>query len=182
MELNKGIKKRWSPRVFSEKTISSEMMELMFEAARWAPSARNEQPWQYYYAQRTTKEFDDLSSFLTGNNPDWAQFAQVLIVSVVKKNYDYKNRLNRNALHDLGAANVSLAIQAAEMGLQVHQMAGFDKEKTINYLSLNDELYEPVTIIAAGFPGNEEQLPRNLQIKEVQSRVRKEQNEFVFKL
>jgi len=96
MKLNKAIKDRWSPRAFSEKPVSDEMIRLLFEAARWAPSARNEQPWQYFYAHRDQEErFSELVNLLSGNNPEWAQKAQVLIISVVKKFYDYKKRLNR---------------------------------------------------------------------------------------
>lgn len=183
MKLNKAIKDRWSPRAFSEKPVTDEMIHLLFEAARWAPSARNEQPWQYFYAhQDQEKRFNELVGLLTGNNPEWAKNAQVLIISVVKKQYDYKNRVNRSALHDLGAANVSLAIQAAEMGLQVHQMAGFDKEKTVDYLSLNSEKFEPVTLIAVGFPGDPEQLSEDLKKRELEPRKRKEIDVFVKRL
>jgi len=183
MKLNKAIKDRWSPRAFSEKPVSDEMIRLLFEAARWAPSARNEQPWQYFYAHRDQEErFSELVNLLSGNNPEWAQKAQVLIISVVKKFYDYKKRLNRSALHDLGAANVSIAIQASEMGLQVHQMAGFDKEKTIDYLKLDSEKYEPITFFAVGYPGTPEQLSEDLKKRELEPRQRKEIDVFVKKL
>lgn len=182
MQLNKAIKNRWSPRAFSNKIISEEMLNLLFEAARWAPSARNEQPWNYYYAQKGTKEFDNIVNILTGINPEWAKNAQVLIISVLKKLYEYQNRLNRNALHDIGAANVSIAIQAAEIGLQAHQMGGFDKEKAIGYLNLDTDKFEPVTIIALGFPRNPEKLSEELKNREIQPRTRKKINEFVIKL
>ncbi len=148
MQLNKAIKNRWSPRAFSDKPVTLKMLKLLFEAARWAPSARNEQPWNYYYAQKGSREFDIILSILTGINPEWAKNAQFLIISVLKKHYDYQNRENRNALHDIGAANVSMAIQASEMGLQVHQMGGFDKEKTSEFLELDVDKFEPVTAIA----------------------------------
>jgi nitroreductase len=149
------------------------MIELLFEAARWAPSAMNEQPWEFYYIRRENKTvFNELVEILTGINPGWAKNAQLLIVSVVKKNYDYQNRENRNALHDLGAANVSLAIQAAEMGLQVHQMAGFDKEKATDFLKLDNNNFAPVTIFAVGFPGDPNQLPDDLKQRELNPRKR----------
>lgn len=183
MQLNKAIKNRWSPLVFSEKPVTDEMLELLFEAARRAPSSRNEQPWNYYYTKRENdKIFADLLELLTGNNPDWAKEARVLIISVLKKNYDYKNRPNGKALHDIGAANVSIAIQAAEMGLQVHQMGGFDKEKVTEYLQLDVEKFEPITVFAVGFP-DEKRLPSdNLKARKIQSNSRKEINEFVFLL
>jgi nitroreductase len=180
MHLNKAIENRWSARAFSDKEVTKEMIDLLFEAARWAPSAMNEQPWKYYFVHRDNqKTFKEVVEILTGINPVWAQHAQVLIISVVKKNYDYQNRPNKNALHDLGAANVSIAIQAAEMGLQVHQMAGFDKEKAAKYLQLENENFEPVTMIAVGFQGEADQLPEDLKVRELQPRKRKEIGEFV---
>lgn len=183
MHLNKSIKNRWSPRVFSDEPITDEMIDLLFEATRWAPSARNEQPWKYYYVRsENEKVFNDLIKILDGINPSWAKNAKILIVSVVKKNYDYKNRPNRNALHDIGAANISLAIQAAEMGFQVHQMAGFDKVKATEYLQLDTDNFEPITIFAVGFPGNPEKLPEDLKIRELTPRSRKKQSDFIFQL
>lgn len=183
MQLNKAIQNRWSPREFSDKPVTKEMIDLLFEAARRAPSAMNEQPWSYYYVQKeNSKVFNDFVGFLIGNNPLWAKNAQVLIVSVMKKHYDYKNRPNGKALHDIGAANVSLAIQAAEMGLQVHQMGGFNKEKAAEYLHLNSESFEPVTVIAVGFPDETGPLPEDSKQRVQQHQSRKEQSEFVFQL
>ncbi|NQU85984.1 MAG: nitroreductase family protein [Mariniphaga sp.] len=183
MKLNLAIKNRWSPRVFSEKEVTAEMIELLFEAARWAPSAMNEQPWKYFYAQQTDQEkFNKLVDFLMPGNQTWAKNARLLIVSVVKKNYDYKNRPNRNALHDLGAANISVAIQAAEMGLQAHQMAGFDKEGISEFLKLDIDYLEPVTVFAIGFAGNPESLPEDQKKRELAERKRNPLNEFVFKI
>lgn len=182
MQLNKAIKDRWSPRSFSEDIVTDEMLDLLFEAARWAPSSRNAQPWNYYYARKGEKQFNEIVEILTGNNPDWAQNAQVLIISVMKKKHDYKNRPNGKALHDIGAANTLLAVQAAELGMQIHQMGGFDKEKATDYLKLNSEDFEPVTCIAVGFPGEAEQLPEDLKKRESQPRTRKELKDFVTKL
>ncbi len=183
MQLNKAIKERWSPRSFSDKPVTQEMLELLFEAARWAPSSRNAQPWNYFYVRRENRnKFQDVVNILTGINPDWAKNAQVLMISVMKKNLDYKNRPNGKALHDIGAANVSMAIQASEMGMQIHQMGGFDKEKATDYLKLDSNEYEPVTCMAVGFPGTIEQLPESLQEREKQPRTRKKQEDFVFSL
>lgn len=183
MDLNKAIKNRWSPRAFSGKPVTDEMLELLFEAARWAPSSRNTQPWEYYFARREDeKTFNELLGLLTGINPDWAKNAQVLVISVMKLKHDFKNLPNGKALHDTGAANTSLAIQAAETGLQVHQMGGFDKEKASAYLKLDSENYQPVVMMAIGFPGSPNQLPDDLKKRELETRTRKEQKEFVFRL
>ncbi len=183
MQLNKAIKNRWSPRAFSDKPVTARMIKLLFEAARLASSSRNEQPWSYYYVHRSNeKVFNELVELLTGNNPLWAKEAQVLIVSVMKKNFDYKSRPNGKALHDMGAANISIAIQAAEMGLQVHPMGGFDKEKTASYLKLDTEKFEPVIMIAVGFPDEEREETEELKQRKIQSQTRKELNDFVFEL
>lgn len=183
MQLNNAIKNRWSPRAFSDKPVTREMLNLLFEAARRAPSSRNGQPWFYYFAKRENqKVFGDFVGILTGNNPDWAKEAQVLIISVLKKNFDYKNLPNNKALHDIGAANVSMAIQAAEMGLQVHQMGGFDMGKASEYLQLDSENFEPVTVIAVGFPDEGRPLTEDLIQRKIQAETRKEIDDFVFEI
>ena len=105
-----------------------------------------------------------------------------MIISVLKKNLDYKNRPNGKALHDIGAANISIAIQASEMGMQVHQMGGFDKEKAAVYLKLDNDNFEPVTVIAVGFPDEEALLTDVLIQRKKQSETRKEIKDFVFEL
>lgn len=117
---------------------------------------------------------------LTDGNKKWAQSAQVLMVSVMKKNFDYKNLPNGKALHDVGAANISLAIQAAEMGLQAHQMGGFEKEKAAELLQLDKENFEPVTMIAIGFPANEQNFSDDDEKRWKQHSTRKELYEFAF--
>ena len=183
MQLNNALKNRWSPRAFSDKPVNKEMIQLLFEAARRAPSSRNAQPWKYYYVQRENiKVFNDIVAILTGNNPEWAKEAQLLIISVLKKNLDYKNQPNGKALHDIGAANVSIAIQAAEMGLQVHQMGGFDKEKATVYLNLDNDNFEPVTIFAVGFPDEERQQTEDCIKRKIESQTRKKPEDFVFEI
>lgn len=181
MQLNNAIKNRWSPRGFSNKQVTDEMLKLLFEAARWAPSSRNAQPWNYYYVRRENKNiFSEFLELLTGNNAYWANSAQIIMISVMKKKHDYKNRINGKALHDIGAANVSIAIQAAEIGLQVHQMGGFDKQKATEYLNLNTEIFEPVTCIAVGFPEEQMDPTEERKTRLQQHQDRKEINEFVF--
>jgi len=183
MKLNKAIENRWSPRAFSNQPVTEKMIDLLFEAARWAPSSRNGQPWEYYFVHRDDeKTFNEVLDILTGINPDWAKNAQALIITVMKKKFDYKDKPNGKALHDMGAASALMAVQAAEMGLQVHQMGGFDKEKATAYLNLDTENYEPVTCIAVGFPGKPDQLPDDLKKGEQEPRIRKEQKDFVFRL
>ena len=183
MQLNKAIHNRWSPRAFSDKTVTREMIKLLFEAARQAPSAYNVQPWNYYFVLRENqKAFNDIIEVLTGNNPGWAKEAQLLIISVLKKNFDHNNRPNGKALHDIGAANISIAIQASEMGLQVHQMGGFEKDKAAEYLKLDTENFEPVTIFAVGFPDEDRPLTEELIKRRKDSQTRKNPEDFVFEI
>lgn len=183
IKLNEAIKKRWSPRKFTDKPVTDEMLHLLFEAARQAPSSRNGQPWHYYFAKKQDETtFNRLFECLTDGNKVWAQSAQVLMVSVMKKNFDYKNLPNGKAMHDLGAANISIAIQSAEIGLQVHQMGGFDKEKAMELLQLAKENFEPATMIAVGFPADEESFSEEDKKRMEQHRSRKEQKDFVFQL
>jgi nitroreductase len=183
MKLNTAIKNRWSPGAFSKETVTDEMLHLLFEASRWAPSSRNEQPWNYYYARRENEyEFAQFVDCLIEKNQNWAKHAPVLMVSVMQKYFAYKNLPNGKALHDIGAANVSMAIQAAEMGMQVHQMGGFDKEKAIALLRIDTDLFEPVTFMAVGFPVIPEQMDDEMIKRELQHNTRKKQSSFVFRV
>jgi nitroreductase len=183
IKLNEALKNRWSPRKFKDKPVPDEMLELLFEAARRAPSSRNEQPWRYFYAKKEDeKAFAKLFDCLDEGNKKWASSVQVLMVSVMKTHYDFQNRPNGKAMHDLGAANVSLAIQSAEMGLQTHQMGGFDKKKAAETLQLDVENFEPVTMIAVGFPADESEFTEDDKKRVKQHNTRKEQKEFVFQL
>jgi nitroreductase len=181
IKLNEAIKNRWSPRSFKNQPVTDGMIELLFEAARRAPSARNEQPWRYFFAKKEDeKAFAKLFDCLDDGNKKWANSAHVLMVSVMEKNFDFKNLPNGKALHDLGAANISIAIQAAEMGLQAHQMGGFNKEKASELLQLDKRNFEPVTMIAVGFPADEKTFSEEDKKRQEQHKSRKAQKEFVF--
>lgn len=129
MKLIKAIEERWSPRSYDSRPVNEEQLALLFEAARWAPSCNNAQEWAYYY---TTREYPEaharLAECLTGGNRAWAPDAPVLLVSCGYKNFPGTDVYNRHWMHDVGAANISIALQAASMGMQLHQMAGFDVE------------------------------------------------------
>jgi nitroreductase len=171
---------RWSPRAFSVREIEPEKIELLFEAARWAPSSRNEQPWSYYYAVKSDQEaFRKFNDCLASGNQVWAKHAAMLVLSFAKKHFDFNSSLNRHAFHDVGAANAYLVLQAAEMGLQAHQMAGFDREKTLKAFNLDPEKYDPVTFIAFGYVGDPNSLSDDMKESETAPRKRKEKSEFV---
>jgi nitroreductase len=152
----------------------------LFEAARWAPSSFNEQPWRFIVAARENKtDFEQLLNCLIQGNIEWAQNAPVLILSVAKLHFTHDGKPNRHAFHDVGLAVGNLIIQATALGLSVHQMAGFYVERARETFGLPDG-YEPVGGIALGYAAGVEMLPERLW-KRVQSpRTRKPVEEIVF--
>lgn len=183
MKLIRAIRDRWSPRAYTPRSVTTEQLQLLFEAARWAPSANNSQAWSYYYTTRETPDAHaQLAACLTGGNRAWAPDASVLIVSVGNKFFPGTETLNRHWMHDVGAANVSIALQAAEMGLQLHQMAGFDLDACSQLLGLDPDKEEPVTMMTLGYPGPAELLPEPFRSREMLPRTRKETTAFVHRL
>lgn len=177
METKKALTNRWSPRAFSEKEISPGVIEELLNAARGAPSSMNEQPWFYYYSYRGEQGFEKMLECLAPANRIWASSAAALLLSVSVRNFTYGNKPNRHSLHDTGAANVLLALQATDSGLQAHQMGGFDMARTIETFKLNPTEYEPATFIALGYEGNPENLPPDLRERETAERHRKSTEE-----
>lgn len=177
------ITKRWSPRAYINRPVDNKLAETLFLAARWAPSSMNEQPWIYYYASREDEvSFNMFLDCLVPGNRVWAKEAGMLILSVALKNFRRNNRPNRHAMHDAGAANTMLALQSASMGLQAHQMGGFDMEKTITTFSLDRALHEPASFIAVGYQGDPSLLPPDLKEREMAPRSRREISDFVTRL
>jgi len=128
-EILELIKERWSPRAFSSRRPDIETLNRLFEAARWAASSDNEQPWRYLVARAEDGDrHETLASCLFPGNA-WARKAPVLAMSVAARNFAKTGKLNRVALHDVGAASALLTLQGMSMGVFVHQMAGFDTEK-----------------------------------------------------
>ena len=173
------IQQRRSRRAYGSKMVEPEKIRSLFEAARWAPSSLNEQPWFYIYA--TTDQsplWKNIFETLKEGNKVWARHAPLLILSLARKNFIRFDSPNPSARYDLGAANAFLSLQAAHLGLNVHQMAGFDAQTAIKNLGIPD-LYEPVIIMAIGYPGNVETLPENLKAREFAPRERYVEQEFV---
>lgn len=172
------IRSRWSARSFSEKAISQQGLETILEAASWAFSANNAQPWQYVYAHRSdTEAFHKLWSCLMPGNQPWTSKAAVLMVSLIKKNFE-NGKPNNTAQHDLGAANATLMLQATSMGIYGHPMAGFDKEKTVETLGLDPNEVAPVAFIALGYLDDAEKLEEPFRARELTPRSRKAVAEF----
>ncbi len=178
-EITELLRQRWSPRAFDPRSVEPEKLRALLEAARWAPSCMNEQPWHFIVARRAEDEdFQRLADCLTGNNRQWAPQAPVLLLSVARTSFARNDRPNRHALHDLGLAVGQLLVQATSLGLVVHQMAGFDEQKAREALHI-PEGFEPVAAIAIGYPGDPDQLDDALRERELGPRVRRTQSEFV---
>jgi nitroreductase len=178
-EILEIIKNRRSRRAFVRKPIEQEKIKSLFEAARWAPSSVNEQPWAYVYATHDQSElWNKIFESLNEGNKIWAKEAPLLIVSLARKFHSGKDRLNNSAKYDVGAANAFLTLQATHLGLNVHQMGGFDHSILRQNLNV-PENFDIGVVMAIGYPGNAEQLPLSLRERELSPRMRHLQNEFV---
>jgi nitroreductase len=174
------LQQRWSPLAFSERRVELEKLHSVLEAARWAASSYNEQPWSYIVATKENlMEFERLLSCLVEANQEWASQAPVLMLSVAKLHFERNGKENRHAWHDVGAASANLAIQAIALGLYIHQMAGFDGAKAREVYSIPDG-YEPVAAIALGYLGESQTLSEKLRQRELSPRTRKPLKEFIF--
>lgn len=174
-----AIRMRRSRRAYADIPVEKEKIISLFEAARWAPSSVNEQPWLYLYATRDQEElWQKIFDALNDGNKLWAKHAPLLIVSLARKNFIHNHRPNLSARYDLGGANAFLSLQAAHLGLNVHQIGGFDTQRVRENLNIPQH-YEAVIIMAIGYPGNIELLPENLKLRELAPRERYIQQEFV---
>ena len=172
--------RRWSPRAFDERPVGSDLLRTLFEAARWAPSSNNEQPWRYIVASKDHKsDWTRLFDCLVEGNRRWAGGAPVLVLSIASMQFEDDGKPNRHAFHDTGLATENLVLQATALGLVAHQMAGFDVEKARADLSIPSGC-EPVAMIAIGYPGDPAALPERLRERELQPRSRRPIEEWTF--
>jgi len=173
------IQIRRSKRAYSDRPIEPEKIQALFEAARWAPSSSNEQPWAYIYATKDQPQlWGKLLDTLVDSNKIWAERAPLLIVSLARKNFVRNAKPNSSALYDLGAANAFLSLQATHLGLNVHQMGGFDRQRAKENLNVPDT-HEVAVMIAIGYLGDPDLLPENLKQRELSPRERYRQDAFV---
>jgi nitroreductase len=174
------IAQRWSPRALDPRPVPAEQIRSLLEAARWAASSFNEQPWSIFVARREdTEQFEKMLSCLVPGNQAWAKNAGVLMLTVAKSTFTRNDRPNRVAHHDIGLAAANLTLQATALGLRVHQMAGIEIDKIREAYGV-PEGYDPVTAIAVGYPGSLEHLPEDFHADEKAARERKPQSEWVF--
>jgi nitroreductase len=171
---------RWSPRAFADRPVDAATLRRLFEAARWAASSYNEQPWHYLVATRENpEEFQKMLACLVEFNQTWAKAAPALAISVARTRFQRDGSPNVHARHDVGAASASMSIQATELGLAVHQMAGFDAARARDTYHIPAD-YEPVAALAIGYPGDPASLPEALRKRETAPRTRKPVSDFVF--
>ena len=145
------LARRWSPRTFSDRPVEHAKLAQLFEAARWAPSCYNAQPWTFIVATREDAEgYNRLLSTLVEANRQWAVQAPVLILAVAKLDFNHVARPNRHAYYDLGQAVANLTFQATAAGLQIHQMGGFDPRLARELFAIPAG-YDPVAVLALGY-------------------------------
>jgi nitroreductase len=174
------IARRWSPRAFDSRAVEPEKLRTLFEAARWAASSYNAQPWHFIVATKNDPEnFKKVLDSFVEFNQGWAKHAPVVAVSVAGLTMPNDGSTNRHAFHDVGAAAATLALQATALGLQIHQMAGILPEKAREIFSIPPE-YEAVAGFAIGYPGESSSLPDPLRQREQAARERKPASSFVF--
>jgi nitroreductase len=168
---------RWSPRSMSGDEISRDVLFSLFEAARWAPSSNNNQPWRFLYARRNTDYWPIFFDLLTEQNKIWAKNAAVLIVVISKKTFDYNEKPARTHSYDAGAAWENLALQGSLKALVIHGLQGFDYDGALRTLNIPD-FFQVEAMIAIGKPGKKEDLPEGLKEREMPS-PRKKLSEIV---
>ena len=177
-QLINPLVERWSPRAYDPTAeVSVEALRTILEAARWAPSANNVQPWRFIVARRGTAAFSTVHDALLGFNQTWADSAAVLIVNIAET-VDAEGRARPWARYDLGQAVAHLTVQAQHEGLHTHQMGGFDAATLHDAFGLDASL-EVVSITAIGLLGDVDALPDPLREREVAPRLRKPLEELV---
>ena len=181
MDLLKLIKQRRSSRDFADKDVDEQVLMQLFEAARWAPSSFNVQPWRFIYASKNKNPelYDTLFNILFEFNQAWAKAAPVLILSLARTKFELTPVDYKHAWHDVGIATGNMHLMAAKLGLSLHEMSGFNYDKAISDLNIPDKL-EPVTIMALGYPAKTGNLPLDIFRMETAQRERIPLEEIVF--
>jgi len=175
------IQERWSPYSFSSIPVEEFKLKAMMEAAGYAPSCNNEQPWMFVFTtQQASKVFDDYLGFLVDSNKVWASHAYAILISLARTKFSYNGKPNRYAFHDTGMAVANLLLQALAMDVYVHQMGGFSIEKVKEYFKLDNDI-EPVAMMAVGYVGDGISISPELLKRDEKKRPRKSVNEYAFR-
>lgn len=181
MNLVPEIYNRWSPRAFLDTPITEAQLKPCFEAARWAPSSMNGQPWRFIVATKSENSelWNVLFNCLLEGNQVWAKSAPVLVAIITKTTFDYNGKPNPHAVYDTGAAAAHLNLQAIREGFYTHQIGGINRETVKASLNLPED-YTSYAFMAIGHKGDPNQLPEVLKERELAPKVRKELSEIVF--
>jgi nitroreductase len=171
--------RRWSPRAFSSKDVSAVDLKALFEASRWSASSNNEQPWRFLVGRKGDPAYKKILNALVPFNQTWAGQAPILLVGVSKKTFTKDGNPNAYHLHDLGAANTTLMLQATAAGMHAHSMAGFDREQIRASFAIPTD-YEVGAVTAVGYFGDPDTLPEQTKQRELAPRERKPLSEIVF--
>ena len=174
------LEKRWSPRAFSEKPVTAEVLGSLLEAARWAASCYNEQPWRFIVARKEEPDaYDTMLGCLVEGNQAWAVQAPVLMLAIAKKTFTLNGKPNVHARHDLGLATAGMMLQAGALDLYMHAMGGILPEKAAEIYQVPDD-FEVCTGLALGYLGDPDSLAEPMKTGELEARVRKPLTEIVF--
>jgi nitroreductase len=174
------IADRWSPYAFAERPVPPIELSSLFEAARWAPSSYNEQPWRYIVAtKKDVTEFERILACLVEGNQAWAKNAPVLALGCTSLQFALNGKPNAAAIHDLGIASATLTFEATARGLHVHQMIGILPDKVRSDYAIPDDI-QPLTGLAIGYAAPADMLPEKLRERDLAPRTRKPLREFVF--
>lgn len=176
-----SIVQRRSEVSFASQMIEEDKIYTLFEAARLAPSSMNIQPWRYVYITPGCTTYESVLLSLNETNQHWAKNAPLIIISFIQKSYEFNNTIKENnyAMHDVGMANAFLMLQARYMGLFTHPMGGFQPRKIVEYLQIPAP-FEPILVIAVGYPGNAQNLDADLLERHKKPRARMPLSHLVF--
>ena len=175
------LTERRSPRAYADQPVATETLQQLFTAAGSAASCFGEQPWRFIVGSKASspEAFQKLLATLAPFNQGWAQNASALALAVAKTTFSHDGNPNAWAKHDVGQAVATLAIQGVELGVQIHQMAGFSQEAARTAFSIPAE-FELVSLFTIGYPGSADTLPEPLKERETAPRTRKPLGEIMF--
>lgn len=180
LDINPLLGERYSPRAFSDRELTDEELDLLFEAARWAPSSRNEQPWRFLVTKRGGAGYDALLASINASNARWADKAPVLVLCLATRGFQRLGVANHHARHDLGLAVSQLTLQATALGIGLHQLGGFNAAGARDAFGIPEE-YDLVSVLVVGFPGDPNDLPEDLREREITHSGRKPLTEIVWR-
>ncbi len=174
------LQERWSPRAFTADIVEEHKLQSLLEAARWASSCFNEQPWSFLVSTiQQVDEHEKMLTCLAKPNQIWAKQAPVLMITLAKLTFAHNGKPNQHASHDVGLAIGNLVVQATALDLGVHQMAGIFPDIVKSLYKIPDN-YQALTALAIGYTGDSQSLPDDLRERELAKRTRHALSDFVF--